>query len=155
MFSDCMSLVSLDLSNFYTINVKYMSSMFSNCISLESLNLGNFETGNVFWMDSMFYNCTSLISLDLNNFRFISVRTSAYMFYNCKNLEFLNIYNFETFDDGYYTDMFFGTSDYLIYCMKDNIEDTNQVKIQLLSKNCSVLDCSSDWKSKKKNLFQI
>ena len=47
MFSDCYSLISLDLSNFNTQNVINMRNMFSNCNSLISLNLFNFNTQNV------------------------------------------------------------------------------------------------------------
>jgi surface protein len=47
MFSSCSSLTSLNLSNFNTNNVKYMSYMFSHCSSLTSLNLSNFNTNNV------------------------------------------------------------------------------------------------------------
>ena len=39
MFSDCSSLISLDLSSFNTINVKDMSFMFYCCESLKKENL--------------------------------------------------------------------------------------------------------------------
>ena len=39
--------------------------MFSNCSSLISLDLSNFNTQNVTSMSGMLYNCSSLISLDL------------------------------------------------------------------------------------------
>ena len=44
MFYDCISLLSLDLSNFNTKNVTNMHSMFHNCKSLLSLDLSNFNT---------------------------------------------------------------------------------------------------------------
>ena len=56
MFSNCSSLISLDLSNFNTINVTNMYSMISQCFSLISLNLSNFDTNNVIDMKEMFYN---------------------------------------------------------------------------------------------------
>ena len=61
MFYDCISLSSLDLSNFNTQNVSNMESMFYNCNSLSSLNLSNFNTQNVTNMKSMFYWCNSLL----------------------------------------------------------------------------------------------
>ena len=42
MFSDCSSLVSLDLSGFDTSNVREMNAMFSNCSSLVFLDLSGF-----------------------------------------------------------------------------------------------------------------
>ena len=47
MFSNCFSLISLNLSNFNTYNVTNMSYMFYNCNSLTSLNLSNFNTENI------------------------------------------------------------------------------------------------------------
>jgi surface protein len=47
MFYGCSSLISLDLSNFNTINVNNMSGMFKKCGSLEKLDLCNFNTSNV------------------------------------------------------------------------------------------------------------
>ena len=63
MFSECSSLISLNLSNFNTINVKDMSYMFYNCSSLTSLNLSNFNTNNVNNMSGMFSYCSSLTTL--------------------------------------------------------------------------------------------
>ena len=60
MFSECSSLISLDLSNFNTQNVTNMSCMFSYCNSLTNLALSNFNTQNVTNMSDMFYGCNSL-----------------------------------------------------------------------------------------------
>ena len=54
MFYECDKLLSIDLSNFNTNNVKYMIRMFSYCFSLTSLNLSNFNTNNVQDMSYMF-----------------------------------------------------------------------------------------------------
>ena len=40
MFYNCSSLTSLDLSNFDTSNVDYMSSIFNSCSKLSNLKLG-------------------------------------------------------------------------------------------------------------------
>ena len=61
MFSDCSSLISLDLLNFNTQNVTDMKYMFYNCRSLISLDLSNFNTKNVTDMYYMFSDCSSLI----------------------------------------------------------------------------------------------
>ena len=47
MFLNCSSLDELNLSNFNTNNVTYMSYMFYNCSSLKELNLSGFNTNNV------------------------------------------------------------------------------------------------------------
>ena len=69
MFSGCSSLISLDLSNFNTINVTNMKGMFNECSSLISLDLSNFNTINVIDMFIMFHgikkNC-NIITNDKN-----------------------------------------------------------------------------------------
>lgn len=54
MFSNCLSLTSLDLSNFKTQNVTDMTNMFIACNKLTSLNVSNFDTRNVTNMANMF-----------------------------------------------------------------------------------------------------
>ena len=72
MFSYCVSLLSLDLSNFNTQNVIDIEYMFNNCHSLSSsLDLSNYNTQNVTNMKSIFcyYNSliNKIISIFLNN----------------------------------------------------------------------------------------
>jgi surface protein len=81
MFAYCSSLTSLDLSNFNTENVTWMTSMFIHCSSLTSLDLTNYNTANVTRMDLMFYGCSSLTSLDLSHFDMSSVTNKSYMCY--------------------------------------------------------------------------
>ena len=45
-----------------------MNCIFSNCKSLITLDLSNFNTQNIKNMSDMFFNCKSLITLDLSNF---------------------------------------------------------------------------------------
>ena len=65
--------------------------MFFKCISLNSIELSNFDTKNVKNMECMFYSCYSLINLDLSNFDFNKVTNIKYMFKNCHSLIALNI----------------------------------------------------------------
>lgn len=67
MFSICLNLTTLDLSNFNTINVTNMSSMFFSCDKLLNLNLRNFNTSNVTDMTSMFYDCKNLNTVNVKN----------------------------------------------------------------------------------------
>ena len=69
-----------------------MTSMFSGCISLESLNLSNFDTSAVKSMDYMFYNCSSLSILDISNFNLLQ-STINQIFFGLINLSYINIYN--------------------------------------------------------------
>ena len=96
MFSYCSSLTSLDLSNFNTSNVTYMSSMFDECKSLTSLDLSNFNTSKVIGMDGMFEYCSSLTSLDLSNFNTSNVTYIWYMFAGCSSLTSLDLSSFNT-----------------------------------------------------------
>ena len=59
MFYECKSLISINISNFNTQNVRNMMDMY-NCISLISLDLSNFNTKNVKNMSDMFSDCKSL-----------------------------------------------------------------------------------------------
>ena len=82
MFSDCNSLVNLNLSSFNTLNVTNTNGMFYNCRSLTSLDLSNFDTSNVTTMNAMFYGCSSLVTLDLSNFNTSKVTVMNQMFWN-------------------------------------------------------------------------
>ena len=50
----------LNISNFNTLNVLYMSNLFSGNTSIQKINMSNFNTQNVVNMDDMFEGCTSL-----------------------------------------------------------------------------------------------
>ena len=96
MFSNCLRLKELNLSNFNTDKVIDMSNMFEDCISLNKLNLSNFNTNKVTNMKSMFYNCRSLIELNLSNFNTKNVTDMSNMFDTCLSIKELNLSNFNT-----------------------------------------------------------
>ncbi len=79
-----------------TSNVKKMGSMFSNCVSLTSIDLSNFSTSNSTDMSWMFSGCGSLTSLDLSNFNTSKVSTLQGMFDMCSNLSSINLTSFDT-----------------------------------------------------------
>ena len=72
MFTDCVSLTSLDLSNFDTKKVVLMYQMFSNCASLTSLTLSNFELDNAIDINQIFSGCSKLKYLDISSFVLIN-----------------------------------------------------------------------------------
>lgn len=80
MFSECSSLINLDLSNFNTSKVNDMSYTFCNMSNVENINLSSFDTANVTSMSNMFKGCSSLINLDLSGFNTSNVTSMHCMF---------------------------------------------------------------------------
>ena len=95
-FSQCSSLIHVDLSHFNTSNVKNMSYMFDRCTNLEDLDLSNFDTRKVTDMSYMFEACTNLQELDLSKFDTSQVTDMSYMFAGCESLKELDLQNFNT-----------------------------------------------------------
>lgn len=95
MFSNGISLTTLDLSGWNTSSVTSMKSMFYNCSSLTSLDLSGFNTNSVTSMNGMFFGCNSLTSLDLSGFNTSSVTDMIGMFSDCTNLTFLDLSHFD------------------------------------------------------------
>lgn len=94
MFYDCNNLMTLDLSNFDTRNIKNMSHMFAGCSGLTVLDLGSFDTGQVVNMSDMFYRCFCLEILDLSSFDTGKVVNMGGMFSQCSNLKSLDLSSF-------------------------------------------------------------
>ena len=95
MFSNDISLKSLDLSGFDTSKVESLNSMFYNCYSLIELNLSGWNTEKVKDMSFMFENCYGLNELDLSSFDTHHVEDMVNMFYDCESLTKLTINNFD------------------------------------------------------------
>ena len=74
MFYECSSLKELNLSNFNTDKVKYMSDMFNGCSSLKILNLINFKINHYTDIFNIFLNCISLEELNISNSFYIVVK---------------------------------------------------------------------------------
>ena len=140
MFKGCKSLQTLNLGSFYTSNVVDMESMFEGCSSLVSLNLRNFYTSKVQYMNKMFKDCEKLESLYFPNINTNSLGTMYQMFYNCKNLKYLDIFSL-TYNDQSILEMFEGTSNDFIFCVKEN-ENIPYIFDILLSKTQTKRDCS-------------
>ena len=104
----------LNLNNFNTNNVTYMSCMFGGCSSLKELNLINFNTENVTDMSSMFYGCSSLKELNLKNFNTNNV-TNIFNFNSSKHpsnkqlisvtLLVLKLLRFNSFNDEHFSNI--------------------------------------------------
>ncbi len=63
MFSECLSLKDINISNFNTNKVTNMGRMFENCPLLNKINLSNINTDNVIDMRAMFYNCSDILKM--------------------------------------------------------------------------------------------
>ena len=156
MFGLCMFLTSLDVSNFDTSQVTSMSYMFSGCSSLSSINVSNFDTSKAISMSYMFSECASLTSLDISNFNTSLVKQMQQMFFGSINLGYINLYNFDENNlNGYtyyYQNMFNKIPENVVVCI---IRNFTEMKIfpQITKKKCYVVDCTDDWKSKKKKLI--
>lgn len=96
MFDTCELLTELDLSKFNTSNVTNMIRMFSNCLKLEKVDLSSFDTSKVESMFWMFDYCKSLTELDLSNFNTSNVTDMSGMFRDCIKLIKLNVSSFDT-----------------------------------------------------------
>ena len=168
MFQNCESLISLNLSSFYTPNVEIMWDMFKNCKIIYDLNLSNFDTSKVTDMESMFEGCSNLISLNLNHFNTSNVQymkkmfyncirletinfsqitteslsTMTQMFYNCENLKYLNIYSLFQNDQSI-IEMFKGTSDNFIFCIKEE-KIALDIFEMIFNKSNTIRDCSNN-----------
>ena len=91
MFSGCIILKYIDLSNFNTQNVTNMNNMFEGCESLTNIDLSNFNTQNVTNMSYMFSGCNSLQNIDLSTFNTQNVTNMSGMFYYCSSLKKNNV----------------------------------------------------------------
>ena len=105
MFSNCKSLLNIDLSNFDTSKVTNMYGMFNmwnktddaaSTGSLTLLDLSSFDTSNVTIMRDMFAYNTSLQTLNIDNLNTSKVTDMFHMFNGDKNLTTLDLSNFNT-----------------------------------------------------------
>ena len=95
MFERCLGLTSLNLSNFNTSSVTNMNNLFCESWKLKNLDINNFDTSLVIYMDSMFSH-TGLTSLDLKHFNTDSVKSMARMFSSNQELTSINLCSFNT-----------------------------------------------------------
>ena len=86
MFSDCKSLIYIDLYNFNTSNVTNMYMMFSTCSSMVTLDVSKFNTSKVTNMQFIFAYNNSLKSINLNGLDLSKVETMDGAFRQCKSL---------------------------------------------------------------------
>ena len=139
MFSECVTLTSVDFSNFNSSKVENTSYLFNKCNSLENINFTNFNAENVRNMSYMFSECKSLISLNLNNFISSKLIDMTGLFSNCEKLQYIDLSNFNTINVKKMSKMFYNC----ISLNKLNIESFSTENVSDMSKmfyNCKSLN---------------
>ena len=90
MFNGFPDIKTIETSDFYTGNVKYMMYMFAYCYALETLDLSMFDISSVVQLNSMFNSCSALKTIYVNedaDWRYTDIITdSADMFHGCTQL---------------------------------------------------------------------
>ncbi len=138
LFYRCKSLISLDLSKFYSDYMCNMCDAFSFCSSLKSINLNNFNTSKVRNMRFLFHYCNSLINIDLSSFNTKNVTNMEYMFFKCSNLLSVNLSNFDTSQVNNMECMFYNCCS-LINLNLSNFNFTNVTNNRYMFEKCHSL----------------
>ena len=145
-----------------------MNSTFESCSSLLSLNLSNFNTVSVKYINSMFAYCSSLTSLNLSNFITQSVINMNLMFYGCNRLEYINLQLYNEFVNELSIDkILFSIPENIVLCMKffnyifkyknkKQVNENNAIdklRKAINGKLCPTIFCGYDWKAHQKRII--
>ena len=110
IFENCLSLRTLDVSNFGWKNIIGECCWpFQGCSSLEEINLGDFYIPNADRLESFFRGCSSLKKIDYSRFD-INVKNIAYFFMECSSLKSINVDNLVKESTTYMPGLFSGCS---------------------------------------------
>ena len=119
MFFHCYSLKIIIFPPILDVSkVETMDGIFSNCRSLIALNLSNFYLNDKIDIKYMFHNCTKLKYIDLSNFPNINLKFMEYSFRFLSSLVYLNIPNIEINNNTNMTKTFEFHSSFLKVCSK-------------------------------------
>ncbi len=139
MFSDCVSLENVDVTNLNTYNVTTLQYMFQGCVSLTSLDLSNFNTDKVSCMNAVFLGCSSLKTLDISHFSTQSADNLSWMFSGCASLTSLDCSSFSTVaEHAELTGMFAGC-DHLTSLNLTSFDTENAYTMASMFSGCSSL----------------
>ena len=138
LFSECESLMKIDLSNFNSQNVTNLSYIFYKCKSLSKINLSNINTQNVTDMSYMFCRCKSLSDINISNFNTQNVTNMKDMFSWCESLSNINISNFNTQNVTDMYGMFCGCIS-LVSINLSNFNTQNVTDMNLMFGGCKLL----------------
>lgn len=87
MCRDCTSIISINVSNIYTNNVKIFAYAFSLCSSLKRVDMRGKITSLATMAQYMFDSCYSLEEVDLSDCDTSNISDFAKIFRNCRNLK--------------------------------------------------------------------
>ena len=164
MFSNCHSLTSIDLSNFYIQRISDLSYMFSNCINLQNIKLNGYldwvndqVSVYIWYFDSnmtiksstniIFQSCSSLKELNLLS---ININYNNEFFNNINNLEgcYFHEYNSNMKKCSNYMGFY-----YCGNCNNDNIDEYCTKEIQGINYNFYYYFGQSELSYDKKQCF--
>ena len=95
MFTDCINLISVDLSKLKFRIITPLESMFENCINLKYVIFKKKTIDAMYGAPRMFKNCTSLTSVDISTFNMTKMASTStsldYMFADCISLQSINL----------------------------------------------------------------
>ena len=141
MFSDCINLISVDLSLFSFKNVENMAYMFNRCNRLSKIFMPN-ENNTIIALQDIkyiFYDCKELTSIDLSGINFLNIKNLSYMFYGCSNLETLILPSNDKANNGVDFSYMFYNCRKLKSIDLSNISFINTEKLSYMFFNCSNL----------------
>ena len=107
LFCNTEDIILIDLSEYDTSNIIYMSVMFAAC-PIHHIKLNNFNTNNVISMHGMFCGCSELEKLDLSSFDTHNVTNISSMFLGCSSLTELDLSSFDVSNVGVTHGVFYG-----------------------------------------------
>ena len=139
MFSDCSSLISLNITDFDTSQVISMNYLFNGCSSLTELDISNFNTSLTTSMEHMFSGCGLLKNLSVESFNVSLVTSMEYLFANCYSLQSLNLSNFDTSNVVNMRHMFENCSKLLSLDL-NSFQTPNVRYMDYMFHNCSLLE---------------
>ena len=90
MLSDCINLISVDISNLETKNIENMETMFYNCSLLKEIDLSKNNFNNLKYAMGLFAYCPSLISVNLDT-SFPNLENFHYAFYKCYSIKSIDL----------------------------------------------------------------
>ena len=142
MLRECYSLISVDLSGFFTSSqLNNMADMFNGCKSLISVDFSNLNISEVISFGDMFSICESLVWYNFPNIITNKTEKLDFMFYGCKNLTSINLSNFYTTNLEKIQNMFDGCKSLKIIDFPNlYITNINEDNLKDVFKNCPKLE---------------
>ena len=129
-----------------------MAFMFTDCTSLISLNLSNFITSSSQNFNQLFSGCINLEYIDISNFDISQANTIFYLFYDCRNLKYVNLNNLIEGEPEFIFNILNGVPENFTYCV-NNEQNIPLFLAEIKNKNCTINDCTNDWYLKTKKII--